>query len=173
MADTPDATAGELARVNENGTVDTGGREAWVWCEDEVTGHRSDFASRALPKKGIRVVEGYPLNFKRFGRKAKTRLELGGDPAETDVRGELPESEQPAPETRRSGDQHHHGADAAAAGPVDAPAPEVAPSGDAHHAAAVEATDDAAGVEAPAGGESEAAGDVAAAPTTKNRRAAR
>ena len=64
------------ARVNTNGTVDVpGGRKAFVWCQDEATGHRFDVPARALPRKGVRVVEGYPLNFTRFGRPSKTRHE--------------------------------------------------------------------------------------------------
>lgn len=64
------------ARVNSKGGVDvSGGRRAFVWCQDEGTGHRFDLPARALPKKGVRVVEGYPLNFTRFARTAKARLE--------------------------------------------------------------------------------------------------
>lgn len=88
------------ARVLPNGKVDTGGRKAFVWCQDDVTGHRFDLFHQALPKRGVTVVEGYPLNFKRFGRPGKTRLQLADDPAETGGAGD-----QPAPEISPSGDQ--------------------------------------------------------------------
>lgn len=165
MADaTPTTTPADDGRayVQPNGKVDTGGRPAFVWCEDTSTGHRFDLSHRALPKKGVKVIEGYPLNFKRFGRRGKTRLELPGDPAETDVTGTVDAGQTPA-EPAGTGDQAH--AEAAAAAPdlvdgvptdqVEKPAPEISPSGDDQHAAAA--------AEPEAG-----AGDDAA--TTKTRR---
>jgi hypothetical protein len=70
------------ARVNTNGTVDTGGRRAFVWCEDEGTGHRFDLPAAALPKSGVKVVVGYPINFRKVARAAKTRVQLASDPNE-------------------------------------------------------------------------------------------
>lgn len=110
------------ARVTSKGTVDTGGRRAFVWVTDESTGHRYDVPARRLPVKGLRVVEGYPLNFKTFGRPAKTRQEWsadadepgGDDQAAVDQRAvELqapgdeqltPVADQPAPEDQAAGD---------------------------------------------------------------------
>lgn len=157
------------AHVNENGTVDTGGRRAFVWCEDTSTGHRFDMPSRALPKKGVKVVEGYPLNFKTTARAGKTRLQLAADPAESDVHGDVDETT--APESTTGGDAIQ-AAQAAATQPVEERAPEVAPSGDVQHqetAAAAPDLADGAPVDA---SEPQAAGDVAAAKstTTRNRR---
>lgn len=127
------------AYVQRNGTVDTGGRPAFVWCEDEGTGHRFDMAARALPKRGVRVVEGYPLNFKRFARRAKTRLELAADPAETDVHGDVDVTGQVPAEPVAGGDEQHAAAVAAAAEPVEAGAPEVVAQGDQQQADAAAA----------------------------------
>lgn len=98
MADDTTPTPAPLgrARVQPNGTVDTGGGPAWVWAEDEGTGHRFDIRSTALPRKGVRVVPDYPLNMKRFGRPAKTRHQWEQDPAEREIRPAVP-APLPAP----------------------------------------------------------------------------
>jgi hypothetical protein len=95
------------AYANENGTVDTGGRRAWVWCEDYDTGHRFDVLADRLPRYGARVVEGYPLHFAEHARDGKPRHVWHGDEAEhTDGAPELgPVADSPAPETHTSGDQ--------------------------------------------------------------------
>lgn len=173
MADdaTPPTTPADdgRARVNPDGTVDTGGRRAFVWCEDELTGHRFDVPSRALPKSGVKVVEGYPLNFKRFGRNGKTRLQLAVDPAETDVHGDVGESG--APESTTSGDDVQ-AAQAAAAQPVEERAPEVAPSGDVQHQETAAAAPDLADGVPVEASDPESDGDDAAAKrnTTRGRR---
>jgi len=136
------------ARVSRNGTVDTGGRPAFVWCQDDGTGHRFDLPVRALPKKGVTVIEGYPLNFKRHARAAKTRLELAGDPAEVDVAGDVDAGAQVPAELGVTGDQQHAQAVADAAAPVEAGAPEGVSSGDQQHADAAAA----AGADAGAAG---------------------
>lgn len=107
---TPPAAEDGRARVNPNGTVSTeGGREAFVWCQDNGTGHRFDLPARALPIQGVTVIEGYPLNYNRIGREPKTATTLAGDPAEpkgtrvevqpdpADKSVQTPPAEQPAP----------------------------------------------------------------------------
>jgi hypothetical protein len=173
MADdaTPTTTPADdgLARVNPDGTVDTGGRRAFVWCEDEVTRHRFDVPSRVLPKSGIKVIEGYPLNFKRAGRTGKTRLQLVADPAETDVHGDVGESG--APESTTSGDAVQ-AAQAAATQPVEERAPEGVPSGDVQQQETAAAAPDLADGVPVEASEPESDGDDAAAKrnTTRTRR---
>lgn len=171
MADdaTPTTTPADdgRARVNEDGTVDTGGRPAWVWCQDPSTGHRFDYPSRALPRNGVEPVEGYPLNFKKHARPAKTRLQLAGDPAETDVHGDVDESS--APESTTGGDDLQ-AARAAATQPVEERAPEVAPSGDVQHKEAASAAPDLADGEPVDVSEPQAAGELVAAKHTRTRR---
>lgn len=155
-----------LARVETNGTVDTGGRRAFVWCEDEDTGHRFDLPARALPKKGVKVVVGYPLNFKKFGRTGKTRLQLAADPAESDVHGDVDESG--APESNTGGDAIQ-AAQAAASQPVEERAPEVAPSGDVQHQETAAAAPDLADGEPVEASEPQVDGEPAAAKSTTTR----
>lgn len=104
------------AYVSSKGTVDTGGRRAWVWCQDADTGHRYDVLASRLPRKGLTPVEGYPLNFKQTAREAKTRQQWTAEVAEA-----------AAPEPTGTGDEVF----AAVADPVaEAPAPETQPVGD-------------------------------------------
>lgn len=157
------------ARVESNGTVDTGGRRAFVWCQDESTGHRFDVPARALPKRGVKVVEGYPLNFKATARAAKTRKQLAADAAESDVHGDVDET--PAPEPTAGGDAVQ-AAEAAAAQPVEERAPEVEPSGDVQQQEAAAAASVLDGGEPVDASDVQAGGEVAAAKsiTTRNRR---
>lgn len=157
MADatpTPAPADDGRAHVNSDGTVTTS-RRAFVWCQDESTGGRFDVPAQTLPRSGVRPIEGYPLNFKRQGRNGKTRAQLAGDPAETDVHGDV--TDTGAPEPAVSGDEQQ-AANAAAAQPVEVGVPETATSGDQQQASAA-----AAGVD-------QVDGDPAAAETTRNRR---
>lgn len=142
MADdaTPTTTPADdgRAHVTPNGKIHNprGGR-VWVWCQDDVTGHRYDVASTRLPLAGVKPVAGYRLNRKPLARPAKTRLQWEADDAESAVDGAqdvAPVADQAAPDGPVTGD------DQAAAGPVgavgDLPVPEPAGSGDEQAAAA-------------------------------------
>jgi hypothetical protein len=66
--------------VNEDGSVTAHGRKAWVWVHDETSGARYDVPATMLPRKGLRVVEGYPVNLKPQARAPKSALLLGDVP---------------------------------------------------------------------------------------------
>lgn len=73
------------ARVNSSGGVDTGGRKAWIWVQDETTGHRFDVRAAALPTPDVTVVVDYPINYRADSRPGKTRAQWETDPAEPPV----------------------------------------------------------------------------------------
>lgn len=86
MADsTTDTAAGthpDAVKINQDGTVDTGGRRAWVWCKDPTTGHRFDVLASRLPRRGAEPVPGYPLNFRRVARDGKPFRDLAAETAD-------------------------------------------------------------------------------------------
>lgn len=63
--------------INENGSVNTRNGKGFVWVHDEITGARYDVPARMLPRQGLRVVEGYPVNYQRDARAAKPAVLLG------------------------------------------------------------------------------------------------
>lgn len=70
-----------LPTVRDDGTVDTGDRPGWVWVSDTQTGHRFDVRSNRLPRYGVEVVPGVPVNYGKAARSAKAFVGKGGEPA--------------------------------------------------------------------------------------------
>lgn len=88
MADETSITAAPVdgaAHPQPDGTVPTGDEPAWVWVQDDQTGHRYDVKSGRLPVDGLRVVDGYPLNFNIMARRPKTREAWETDPSEPPI----------------------------------------------------------------------------------------
>lgn len=63
--------------INDDGSVATRKGKGFVWVHDETTGARYDVPARMLPRHGLRVVEGYPVNYQPQARAAKPAVLLG------------------------------------------------------------------------------------------------
>lgn len=83
MADTnPNLEPGAPVVIDDDGRVTAHGPKAWIWCTDESTGARIDVPAGRLPREGLTPVDGYEVNFGRFGRDPKPATDLaGGAPA--------------------------------------------------------------------------------------------
>jgi hypothetical protein len=79
--------------VNDDGSVTQHGRKAWIWVHDETSGARYDVPAAMLPRKGLRVVDGYPVNLRPQARAPKPALLLGdvaASPGRVSIAGEQP-----------------------------------------------------------------------------------
>lgn len=82
MAETSAVPQDGLAHPDQDGSVDTGGRRAYVWCQDDTTGHRYDVPATRLPMPGVTPINRYPLNFRALARHPKPLAVWESDPSE-------------------------------------------------------------------------------------------
>lgn len=66
--------------INDDGSVTTRTGRGWVWVHDETTGARCDVPPSMLPRPGLTVVPGYPVNYGPQARPPKPKLLLGDVP---------------------------------------------------------------------------------------------
>jgi hypothetical protein len=161
MAETANKTAPgthpDAVIINDDGSVTTRYQRGFVWVSDDASGNRFDVPARMLPREGLTVVPGYPVNYDPTGRPPKYRLDLSGDRDEPEL-AETSAVARVAPEqgTVTGGAGEPETGDEGAL-PVGGPEAEAAAAGGG---------DGSAGLEPTAGGDAQAASTTTSTKST-------